>query len=365
MIVRLLLPCLFLATACQTVSSPLDEAPFHLTTSESAGLLAFVNHRETTFSVLDKDVGLDRRAANSIVEHKTGPDGVVGTNDDALFTTLEELDAAYYVGETALLALYEYALAEGWISNTPMTVEGVSFTPAEAAAVVQTANTFTASQLKTDVGLYANAITHLVDARPFSTVLEIADTPFIGPSSLTKLKQFSQAVSEDCLVISEYMEGGGNNNKVVEIFNCGQTTISLQDYNLCLVRNDDTSCTTAESFNEFELAAGEVFVTCRTTGGTFLDPIEPVKENCHQEMPSVMTFNGDDRLALRKGQHIVDALGEIAIRPAYYPWRDVILRRCNFTPYPGTGQFNEDRYTAALSRYDGSDLGLAPTADCP
>ena len=56
-------------------------------TATAFGLVSFLNDSATTREVLDHQVPLDSRAANNIIEFRCGPDGVLGTNDDNLFTT--------------------------------------------------------------------------------------------------------------------------------------------------------------------------------------------------------------------------------------------------------------------------------------
>lgn len=42
-------------------------------TPDAIGLLALVNHPSTTFDILDDDVPLDSRAAESLTEYRAGP----------------------------------------------------------------------------------------------------------------------------------------------------------------------------------------------------------------------------------------------------------------------------------------------------
>ena len=76
---------------------------------EERGLLAFVNDSETTFAVLDDDVGLDRRAAENLVDRRDGADGTFGTADDAPFTSIDDVDDVSYVGSVALSRLLDWA----------------------------------------------------------------------------------------------------------------------------------------------------------------------------------------------------------------------------------------------------------------
>ena len=92
----------------------LNQAEFSIEegSNEAVTLLAFVNREDVTFDVLDVDVALDRRAAQNIVTHRDGFDGLYGTADDDPFDLIEELDDVPYVGGSALQKLLEFALSE-------------------------------------------------------------------------------------------------------------------------------------------------------------------------------------------------------------------------------------------------------------
>lgn len=80
-------------------------------------VLLMVNDAAIGFVELDDDARLDRRAAENIIEHRDGPDGLPGTSDDDLFDDLDELDAISYVGPVALSRLVEHAIALGYDSQ--------------------------------------------------------------------------------------------------------------------------------------------------------------------------------------------------------------------------------------------------------
>ena len=71
-------------------------------TAEGVGLIEFVNDEATTFDLLDKTVGLDRRAAGNIVAHRDGGDRLWGSTDDDVYNTVDELDAVRFVGPRSL-----------------------------------------------------------------------------------------------------------------------------------------------------------------------------------------------------------------------------------------------------------------------
>lgn len=85
---------------------PLEDSP------TAYGMLRVVN--ELGFAALDRDVGLDRQAAQSILAHRMGLDGYLGTADDRYVEDLAELDALYWLGEQNLWTIQRFALREGY-----------------------------------------------------------------------------------------------------------------------------------------------------------------------------------------------------------------------------------------------------------
>jgi hypothetical protein len=79
--------------------------------SADAALLNLVNKPQTTAQFLDIEVGIDVRAANSIMNHRNGPDKTPNTTDDRRFNTVAEVDALPYVGNATLNLLRTYAIA--------------------------------------------------------------------------------------------------------------------------------------------------------------------------------------------------------------------------------------------------------------
>ncbi len=82
-------------------------------TADAFGMLRVAN--ESTFEQLDDEVPLDVRAANSITEHRAGPDEVLGTADDQYVSSIAELDSLYWVGNAMMWRLLNYAILEGFI----------------------------------------------------------------------------------------------------------------------------------------------------------------------------------------------------------------------------------------------------------
>ncbi|MCB9718475.1 MAG: hypothetical protein H6712_31790 [Myxococcales bacterium] len=119
------LPC----TACldQLVDEPQTEQseafvpaqPLPLEGSATAyGMLRVVNER--SFLELDEVLGLDRRAAQSIMSYRAGEDRYPGTDDDRYFSTLAALDDQYWLGEQNLWTIQRHALLEGYVPAEPL-----------------------------------------------------------------------------------------------------------------------------------------------------------------------------------------------------------------------------------------------------
>jgi hypothetical protein len=159
------------------------------------GLLDFLNDEGTTQDLLDHDVGIDLRAARSVVEHRDGPDRAWGTSDDDLFDDLAEVDALYYVGPATLDKIFDYALWEGWVGGDQEEVygrwDGVDFTYEEAERVVRLANLAELETLAQGVDLDARAVDSIRVARPIDSVRELSLLYYVGESALEKLKAYA------------------------------------------------------------------------------------------------------------------------------------------------------------------------------
>jgi len=194
---------LALSVACADRYSPAQDTAavheLHVQTwaqeGDVEGMLDFLNDPSTTVEVLDDHVGLDRRAAHALVDHRDGPDGLAGTEDDDLFDDLAEVDAQYYVGPATLDKIYEYALWDGWIDGDEDALygrwDGVDFTYAEAQRVIRLANLAKRDTLAHAVDLDARAVDSILDARPIDSIRELSLLYYVGESALTKLKDYA------------------------------------------------------------------------------------------------------------------------------------------------------------------------------
>jgi hypothetical protein len=157
-------------------------------------ILKFVNSADATVGVLDVDVGIDGRAAKNIVAHVRGADGALGTADDNLIDSIDELDAISYVGTTAIAAIEKFAIAKyGTPTPTPtpttsVTIEGVTFSPAEAAGVLDLLNDHW--EFVCLVGLDNRIMMYLSQNKPFATIQAVAAVPYVGTATLTSLRRY-------------------------------------------------------------------------------------------------------------------------------------------------------------------------------
>lgn len=151
---------------------------------------------------LDDDVGLDARAAANIVAARNGLDGVLGTDDDTLFNSIEGLDAVAYVGPSALAALDTWAEANGPGAARPDEVElyvhGYLAGGINASRILSVANTASLEALDDTIRLDARAATAIVEARdiaPLATLEELDALSYVGQSAFLAL--FNHSIDND------------------------------------------------------------------------------------------------------------------------------------------------------------------------
>lgn len=160
--------------------------PITLPSHEIDLVVQFVNSPSTTLEVLDVDVALDSRAAEHIIRHRNGADGIYPSTDDNRFDSLEELDGVPYVGESALRALRDWAVAHPPVQAE--LVEGVQFSPEQVTAVVWGVNHASLTELDDEVGLLRQAAENLIASAPYASVTEIGAVSGVGPAALTSLR---------------------------------------------------------------------------------------------------------------------------------------------------------------------------------
>ncbi|MGM7634687.1 endonuclease [Bacillus sp. Hm123] len=104
------------------------------------------------------------------------------------------------------------------------------------------------------------------------------------------------------LIISEYIEGGSY-NKAIELYNGTGKTIDLSTYTLELHSNGATTATNKVEL-EGTLENNDVYVIHHN------DAAKEIKDHGDLENSSVINFNGDDPIVLRKDGAVVDSIGQ-------------------------------------------------------
>jgi hypothetical protein len=153
------------------------------------GVLLMVNDPLTDVWFLSSECLVAVGAAERIVSHRQGPDAVDGSVDDDPFDSLAELDNVGLVGEQTLLLLAEAAERLGLIPV--LELEGVLFTEDEIANTLALINDASLQVLDEEAALDIRAAQSLVYGRPFDSLVEVADRPYVGPSALAALKWFA------------------------------------------------------------------------------------------------------------------------------------------------------------------------------
>ena len=230
-----------------------------------------------------------------------------------------------------------------------------------------------------DLGLPGSSVT--VPAGTFETTFQVDSgsmtgqktlTASIGGSSSDLMFTVQAGPTGDCFIISEYIEGSSN-NKALEFYNCGTTTLTLADYGVCRFSNQNTTCGFADMFEPSgspDLAPGQVYTYCNG------DLDMSLTNNC-DETSATTNVNGDDRVIIFEDTDgdddytdgtdpIIDAFGQPTVEPSGNPWSEVTYRRCNQTPYTAMSPFVVEDYYTSHGRDDFSDFGMAPTTtSCP
>ena len=178
---------------------------------EALGVLGLLGHRSTTVEVLDKDVPLDKRAAENLINHRDGDDGVFGTADDRRYTSIAQVDAVPWVGPKAIEQLVSYARDQGWVPLADEVIgvwDGVGFTEAEAAQTLAFANSASHGLLDSGLRLDRRAARSIVQARPIESVEALSKLYYVGTSALQTLKEHAASVNiyEDQFVNDEAQE---------------------------------------------------------------------------------------------------------------------------------------------------------------
>ncbi|KRB44032.1 ExeM/NucH family extracellular endonuclease [Terrabacter sp. Root181] len=110
------------------------------------------------------------------------------------------------------------------------------------------------------------------------------------------------------LFISEYVEGSSN-NKALEIYNGTGATVDLAaaKYNVQVFANGAATTTNTIALSG-KVASGDVFVLANTSAGSGITGQADL-------LSGSANWNGDDAVVLRKDGAVVDAFGQVGLRP--------------------------------------------------
>lgn len=153
------------------------------------------------------------------------------------------------------------------------------------------------------------------------------------------------------LIISEYIEGSSS-NKALELYNGTGALVDLSEYSLELYANGATSSTAKLSLTG-TLANGKTYVLYNSAANP------DIKSKGNLSNNTVINFNGDDPIVLKKSGTIIDSIGQIGSRDNW--GADVTLVRKSHikTGDSNAGDvFNPTVGWTALPKDDSSNLGL-------
>ncbi|MGG3804390.1 chitobiase/beta-hexosaminidase C-terminal domain-containing protein [Metabacillus fastidiosus] len=143
--------------------------------------------------------------------------------------------------------------------------------------------------------------------KPLSTFLSVSlAANILLPAIPAKANATGPAAD---LIISEYIEGSGN-NKALELYNGTGISIDLSKYQIELYSNGSSTVSQKLPLTG-ELKNGETYIISHGNATN-----EDIKSKSNITNSSVMAFNGDDALVLRKAGDVVDSIGQVGIRPS-------------------------------------------------
>lgn len=169
------------------------------------------------------------------------------------------------------------------------------------------------------------------------------------------------------LLITEYLEGSGN-NKAVELSNLGSDAVDLSQYRLALYANGKpiSESPTNSLALQGTLAPGASLVLANPSANAEI----LAKAN---QTSGNLVFNGDDALVLYRGSEIVDSFGQVGVDPGT-SWvsgnvstLDMTLRRkatVTMGRTDATSPFDPAQEYVAAPKDDASGLGCSGDGPC-
>lgn len=208
------------------------------------------------------------------------------------------------------------------------------------------------------IGIEANATTLELESPTATAATNLNTTSFTANwNAATAATSYRLDVSEyqtfeeaggnaTDLFISEYIEGSGD-NKFIEIFNGTGSSVSLNNYDLVQYNNGSSTVSYTLSFPvDVIIQNNDVYTIERSVESLDFDADFSTKS-------SVMQFNGNDVIALRKNETNIDVVGAIGNSSDFA--KDVTLVRKNTVDSPTTTYSSDD--WNSNSQDDISNLG--------
>lgn len=241
--------------------------------------------------------------------------------------------------------------------------------PAGGEVVTLSAAPGTSATVPATVTVPAGQLSVTFDATATATAGSETITASVAGGSQEVATLTVNTAPANCLVISEYVEGSSN-NKAIELYNCGTSATTASSYGICLRTNANVSGCTNTLILGDAIAPGGVYGICNGSLALAVDATD-----CNVSS-SVANFNGDDRLFVFEDANgngdfdegsdpVVDALGLLGTAESGRTWENMTLRRCNFSPFDGTGTFDFTAYYTQHPNDDVADFGVVPVSGCP
>ncbi len=181
-------------------------------------------------------------------------------------------------------------------------------------------------------------VTRPVEGQP-NVDVTLGYTVTVGETTLTEITVVVTVLAEVAqptpeLFFSEYIEGGGY-NKAIEIYNPTGVSVDLSVYSVELYSGESTSASQTVALSG-TLASGEVYVLYNSGAITAISDEGDLSNN------SVINFNGDDELVLKKDGTIIDVIGTVGNTGNFA--QDVTLVR-NASIVIGNTTYTESEWT--------------------
>jgi predicted extracellular nuclease len=142
-------------------------------------------------------------------------------------------------------------------------------------------------------------------AVPRRTIAVLSTLALLAAALVAGIAPAKAAASE--LFFSEYVEGSSN-NKALEIYNGTGASVNLSGYTLELYSNGATTASQSMTLSG-TLANADVYVLAHPSAAAAIIAVADATNG------SVINWNGDDAIVLRKAGTVVDAIGQVGFDP--------------------------------------------------